>query len=102
MDKATYVLSVSKEVQQYDACLRVAKSLKDMGISLDVAPNFTVIDGRLEYGCKVTFQGTSSDLKNIWNHLKSKYDYNCAHVRKENNFGGCIYDYMRDSNCPTQ
>ena len=55
-----------------------------------------------ETGCDIilTNYNYSRIPETVWNPLLSKYSIQCAHLSIDNIFSGCIYDFIRQSNCP--
>ena len=91
-------------------CKEVIQSLRRSGIAANVSPNHTIIFphthyGTKENGCRITFgipskKNTFNTVENVWNTLKSSLDIQCSHLNVNLNWGGCIYDYLRPTNCP--
>lgn len=99
----TYVLSISRQGLN---CSDVAEYMKNLQIPCSVTPNVTVrchtledntTKCEVEQGCSVIF----NERPYVWNNLKSKFDLNCAHLHAHSNYEGCIYDYVRSSDCPS-
>ena len=97
----TFVLSISR--QNLD-CSEVAEYMRKMKIPCSVTPNITVQkcttnkDCEIEQGCSVIFN--DEPVSEVWKNLKSEFDLTCAHLRGHSNYEGCIYDYVRPTNCP--
>ena len=102
--KNNSTLSISSN--QINDCKDVAIYMKYLGISCFVNSNYTIImeNGKykLENGCQIKFGSHAPDMidTNFWIKLKNKFGLNCAHLHVEGKFKGCIYDYLRNSNCP--
>jgi len=93
------VLSISS--QKIESCNEVAKYLNLIGIECFTVYNTTSHNNKIENGCNITFPGMDKKgLKETWPMLKKRYDLNCAHVNASPVFSGCIYDYIRESDCP--
>tara|TARA_B100000683_G_C12015623_1_gene359798 strand:- start:155 stop:490 length:336 start_codon:yes stop_codon:yes gene_type:complete len=96
-------LSISKK---HLNCLEIAKYLKTVGIMASITPNTTVVCNqhkcKLENGCRILLNDCDKQIikEKIWEPIKNKNQLNCAHIKIPNTFSGCIYDYLRDSNCP--
>lgn len=92
-------LSVSKDKKLN--CEELARFLGDNNIITSVTPNISTTP-KIEYGCRLQ-QSVSSknDIENIWNLLRDKYDFKCAHIKLDGVYDGCIINYLRPSNCPT-
>ncbi len=92
-------LSVSREKKLN--CEELAKFLSDNNIITSVTSNMSSTP-KMEYGCRLQ-QSISSkdDIKNIWNLLRDKYHFKCAHFKLDGVYDGCIMNYLRPSICPT-
>ena len=97
-------LSISSK--NINSCNDIANFFADMNIMCSVTENITVIEEKgemiLEKGCRIKMGSHKPDIinKEFWNKIKNKYNLDCAHLHVEGKFKGCIYDYIRDSNCP--
>ena len=92
-----YTLSVSRS-DNLD-CKKMAHYLSKNGIITSISENISTCPN-VENGCRLT--NTISDkaeLDNLWNILKSKYNFKCAHLHLDGVFRGCILDYLRPSLC---
>ncbi len=92
-----YTLSVSSN-DTLD-CKKMAYHLSKHGIITSITENISTCP-HIEYGCRLT--NTISDkkeLNDLWQILKSRYDFKCAHLNLEGIFSGCILDYLRPSLC---
>ena len=97
-------------------CRRVAEYFRLCQIPCHVTPNHTVIADpkydpkrhphdyayTIENGCQIKFGSHPPQMLNslFWTKLKNAFRLQCAHVHVEGKFKGCIYDYLRGSNCP--
>ena len=103
----TSVLSISSKYI-YNDCMEVAHLLHKAGIAASVAPNYTVSpkgkDFQLETGCNITLTALPpEEIKDrVWQPLQDRFQLGCAHLHVVGKFRGCIYDFMRPSNCPHQ
>ena len=87
----TSVLSVSRK--HPINCDEIAKDLHKIGIYTSVVKNTTYTDTK-EYGCRLTQTVTKKkELVDIWNTIKLKYDFTCAHLKLGDNYQGCIFKY---------
>jgi hypothetical protein len=94
----TAVLSVSRK--QPLNCDELAKDLYNAGIFTNVVKNTTYTDTK-EYGCRLTQTVTKKkELEMIWNMLRPKYGFQCAHLKLGDCYQGCILDYLPKTNCP--
>ncbi len=85
-------------------CMDVVKTLMKCNINASVTENVTTICNAkkcwLEKGCKITTSNMErNQIKNLWNYIKFKHGLNCCHLKIEQDFQGCIKDYIQDSNC---
>ena len=97
MCSVSSILSVSKK-DKLD-CQEMAKYLSKYNIITSISSNISTTPD-IEYGCRLT--NTISDKKeldDLWQILKSRYDFKCAHLNLEGIFSGCILDYLRPSLC---
>lgn len=105
----TATISVSK-TEKLD-CNELAEFLGKCGILTSVTPNISIvpttseyknlgIKTKKEYGCRLVQNIDSKDeIKDIWDKLKKKYGFNCAHLTLGNTFDGCILNYLAPSKC---
>ena len=104
----TQQLSISSEtIGERGGCALVAKFLAEMNIAADVTSNSSVIETEhggtftIERGCRILLSGQQPEVVGqLWPKLKEEFGLQCAHFKQESMFSGCIYDYLRDSNCP--
>ena len=93
------ILSISSP--KIESCTEVAKYLHALDINCHVVYNNTVIDGDIETGCNIVIPGVEKkEVKKLWPCLKKRYDLRCAHVSNPPVFSGCVYDYIRETDCP--
>ncbi len=54
----------------------------------------------MEYGCRI-IQPISSkyEIEKTWMMLKNKYKFDCAHLKIDGLYSGCVLDYLRPSLC---
>ena len=96
-------------------CREVIHSLRRAGIVGDVTPNKTILShntdllktvwSNQENGCRITFgipskKNTFHTIENVWKELAKSLDIQCSHLNVDLHWGGCIYDYLRPTNCP--
>ena len=82
-------------------CEQMAKYLGKLGIITSITPNISA-QPEIEYGCRLVQSITSKeDVKNIWEKLHKKYNFECAHLNIPNKFDGCILDFLSPTNCNT-
>ena len=95
----TSTLSVSKK-ENLD-CKEMAKYLSKCNIITSVSDNISTTPN-IEYGCRLVHSVNSkSDIENIWNLLKDKYNFKCGHLKIDGHYDGCILNYLRPSICST-
>ena len=93
----TSTISVSRK-EKLD-CIDIARKMSKAGIVTSITQNIST-QPELEYGCRLTQSvKDKKEIINIWNILKKNYDFNCAHLKIDNGFQGCIYDFIRPSAC---
>ena len=87
-------------------CEKVADFFKKNEIMCSVTENISIVPYKNEYkiekGCRIIFNSHKPDMiDNIfWSKIKNTFDLTCAHLNVEGKFKGCIYDYLRKSDCP--
>lgn len=80
-------------------CDELASYLSELGIYTLVQSN-TTTQPHKEYGCQLTQAvKTYDDVKNIWNPIKDKYGFTCAHISVANIYNGCILDFLTETKC---
>ena len=80
-------------------CEEMAEFLSTLNIKTLITSNISLTPHK-EYGCQLTQSITSkNDIKNIWEPIKKKYDFNCAHLKVGNSFNGCVLDYLSNTKC---
>ena len=94
-------LSVSGPRVSHD-CGDVAAVLRRLGIHGDVTRNLTILDGKVEAGCRVRVVSppVRDNTQLLWAHLQRELGLRCAHVKFELAEAGCVYDVYRPSACP--
>lgn len=93
----TSTISVSREKPL--SCTDIAKYLSSCGIKSLVRSNIST-QPQLEHGCQIVQSSQSKHgIKNVWELLRNKYKFQCAHVTVGNSFTGCILDFIEPSKC---
>ena len=88
-------LSVSR---QYTLCCEsVIRMLAEADIGASAFANHSSVKGRVEKGCRITFED-DSDLLPAWRLMKDRFGFTCAHV-KTASYSGCVKGY-RDVTAP--
>ena len=103
LKKNTITLSISSK--NISNCHKVAKMMVNLGIMSSITPNYTVLDSMnghyIENGCRILIGSSNiKDIRKVWLPLKKEFNLNCAHLNIKGKYNGCIYDYLRESNCP--
>ena len=101
MEGGTVVFSISKRNLN---CIDVIKTLVQCNINASVTENITTICNTdkcwLENGCQIVTSNMNKDkIKNLWNKLKYNHDLNCCHLKTQNDYQGCVKDFICESNC---
>jgi hypothetical protein len=93
-------ISVSNSGQ--NNCNNIINILKFSGIDCRIIETTSIINNNIEKGCIITLDRSYSKdkLKNIWNDIKKSGNYNCAHLKIDGIFSGCIYNYIYSDFCP--
>lgn len=100
----TSILSISSK--KINSCHDVAEKLKEFGILSQVKSNETIMveNGKyyIEKGCNILLPGLNRKFigEKVWEPLKEEFELDCAHLKVNDKFNGCIYDFLRPSNCP--
>lgn len=101
---ATYNLSISSStITEKGGCQAVAQWLASQGVAADVTSNWSSIYGghnEIEEGCRIVMAADHEKIQKLWPQLKTNFGLRCAHVKRESFFSGCIYDYLKESECP--
>ena len=85
-------------------CKDIVKDLIKCNISSSVTENITTVCNSqkcwIEQGCRIiTSDMDTNKIKNIWGYLNFKYKLKCCHLKIENDYQGCIKDFIRKSEC---
>jgi|TARA_B100000524_G_scaffold329111_1_gene214146 hypothetical protein len=73
--------------------------LSEHNIITSISSNIST-QPHIEYGCTLTQSITSKeDIRKIWNLLKKKYNFKCAHIKVSDAYDGCILNYLAKSKC---
>jgi hypothetical protein len=104
IEKNNSTLSISSH--SIKDCNDVVKYMRELKIPCLVSSNKSIIrsNGKhiIENGCQIKMVSHDSEVidTNFWIKTKNKFGLSCAHLEVEGKFKGCIYDYLRSSNCP--
>lgn len=103
-DGTTSILSISSN--KITNCDNITKKLLDLGICSKITQNQSIICNSkkcwLENGCTILLSGLNPKYigEKIWKPLNNDFNLKCAYLKIEKQFNGCIYDYLKESNCP--
>ena len=92
---------ISVSNQKGIGCNFVIKQFQKHKINCRLIPTTSLVNNTLESGCLITVgkQFAQKDqIRRIWKILKG--NYTCAYIKIENQFSGCIYDYISTTKCP--
>ncbi len=96
-------------------CSHIIEALIRNNIEAKIVPNLSIIDSKIEEGCTITLPKdycSKEKIKNIWNIIQKSPEsidkstdidiknYNCAHLKIEGQFSGCILNYLNANFCP--
>jgi hypothetical protein len=101
INKMSLFVSSTLSVSRKDKlnCEEMAEFLKTLNIKSLITSNISLIPHK-EWGCQLTQSITSkNDIYQIWEPLKNRYGFNCAHLTVGNSFNGCVLDYLAKTNC---
>ena len=93
----TSTLSVSRKDTLN--CEDMADFINTLNIKFLITSNISFTPHK-EYGCQITQSITSkNDINKLWEPLKHKYGFHCAHLKVGDSFNGCVLDYLEKTNC---
>lgn len=84
-------------------CSLVLNKFIQLGINCRLIETTSVVDQQLEKGCLLTLApkyNNKKEVTKIWNIVNSNNDFECAHLKIDGIFDGCIYNYIRSNFCP--
>jgi len=87
-------ISVSNSTQ--NNCNELLQIMKKYGQDCRVIETVSVVENKIEHGCAVTMDTFTdkTQLVNLWKIMKKNGNYNCAYIKIDNGFSGCINDYI--------
>ena len=93
-------ISISNSEQQN--CENIIRMLQIYGQDCRVIDTTSLVDNKIEKGCLITLGPLENKqkLKGVWETIKKKGKYKCAHLKIDGIFSGCIYDYLNADFCP--
>ena len=103
-DGTSSILSVSSN--KISHCGLITKKLLELGICSKITPNQSIICNNnncwLENGCTILLSGLNPKYigKKVWEPLNNDFNLKCGYLKIEKQFNGCIFDYLKESNCP--
>jgi hypothetical protein len=93
-------ISVSN-VKQEKHCKKILSKFLKHQIDCRTIETTSIVNNKIENGCLVTIthpDNSPDKVKQVWDILKT--DYNCAHLKIDGIYSGCIYNYMEADFCP--
>lgn len=103
-DGTTSILSISS--RKLTHCGLITKKMIDLGIVSKITPNQSIICNNrrcwVENGCTILLGGLNPKYINekVWKPLNNEFNLRCAHLKIDKQYQGCIYDFIKKSNCP--
>ena len=87
-------ISVSNYTQKN--CKDILNIMKEYGQDCRVTETTSVVENKFENGCIVTIETfkDKTHLENFWKNIKINGKYNCAYIKIDGGFSGCINDYL--------
>ena len=92
-------ISVSNSEQQN--CEHILRLLHILGEDCRVIETTSLVGNKIEKGCLITLNifENKNKLKSIWENIKKKGNYKCAHLKIDSVFSGCINNYLYANFC---
>ena len=87
-------ISVSNSTQSN--CNHLLQIMKKYGQDCRIIETVSVVENKIENGCAVTMDTCKdkNNLVNLWKIMKKNGNYNCAYIKIDGGFSGCINDYI--------
>ena len=87
-------ISVSNSAQK--DCKNILKIMQKYGQDCRVIETASVVENKIENGCVITMDTfkDKTQLVNLWKIIKKNGNYNCAYMKIDGQFSGCINDYI--------
>jgi len=87
-------ISVSNSTQKN--CKDILEFMKKYGQDCRVIETVSVVENKFENGCSITMDTfkDKTHLINLWKIMKKHGNYNCAYIKIDGGFSGCINDYI--------
>tara|TARA_Y100000996_G_C22131756_1_gene482528 strand:- start:41 stop:343 length:303 start_codon:yes stop_codon:yes gene_type:complete len=91
--------TISVSQKEHLDCKEMAYKLSKAGICTSITSNIST-QPYIEHGCRLTQSISSTeDLNKIWRELKKHYNFNCAHLKIDGGFDGCLMNYLSPNQC---
>lgn len=87
-------ISVSNSTQQN--CKDILKIMQKYGQECRVIETASVVENKIENGCFITMDTVEdkTHLIKLWKIIKKNGNYNCAYIKIDGQFTGCINNYI--------
>ena len=87
-------ISVSNSTQQN--CNEILKIMQKYGQDCRVIETASVVENKIEKGCSITMDTfkDKTHLIKLWKIIKKNGNYNCAYIKIDEQFSGCINKYI--------
>ena len=93
-------VNISVSNKYYKNCQHIMNIMRDLNINCRIIETKSIVDKNIENGCLVTFGEQYNSKKNVhylWDAIKN--DYECAHLKIDGLFDGCILNYINANFC---
>lgn len=93
-------VNISVSNKYHKNCQDIFNILRESNINCRIIETKSIVDKNIENGCLITFGEQYNSKKNVnylWNLIKN--DYDCAHLKIDGLFDGCIYNYINANFC---
>ena len=93
-------ISVSNSTQQN--CKEILQIMQKYGQDCRVIETASVVENKFENGCSITMDTfkDKTHLINLWKIIKKNGNYNCAYIKIDGGFSGCINEYITATSVP--
>jgi hypothetical protein len=87
-------ISVSNSTQKN--CKEILEIMQKYRQDCRVIETTSVVENKFENGCSITMDTfkDKTQLVNLWKIMKKQGNYNCAYIKIDGGFSGCINDYI--------
>jgi len=96
-------VNISVSNNYYKNCQHIINTMRESNINCRIIETKSIVDKNIENGCLITFgpeYNTKTNVKYLWETIKD--DYQCAHLKIEGIFDGCIFNYINADFCPAK